>query len=168
MRKSLNYILKTLRKRALRKLCSAFFGNIDQYGRFEIISRDVKTGKEKKVGTVDNLITDWAHNTIAKCLLGYNPVSAGIEVKYVAIGDDNTAPSGSDETLVNEVFRNPYVQRSNSDSGETTIEFYISDTDYAGTIEEIGIFCGPSATSTADTGNLLSRAFQPQFHSICE
>ena len=124
-------------------------------GRYEIWSK--KNGKKKKIANVNNLIVDSSKNTLSKALMGVNATDS-LKIEYLAIGDDNTAPSGSDNKLINEVFRTPYVSRTNTDTGEITTEFYILDSDYSGSIEEIGIFGGNSASSTADSGNLISRA----------
>lgn len=78
------------------------------------------------------------------------------EIKYLAIGDDNTAVTASDITLGNEVHRSYYVLRERSSQKIITTEFYITDSEFNGTIEELGIFCGNEASDTTDSGNLLS------------
>ncbi|MFW9878285.1 MAG: hypothetical protein ACFFG0_34825 [Candidatus Thorarchaeota archaeon] len=135
-------------------------------GKYEIWS--IKNNKRKKIADIDNLIVNWAKNTLATALMGTDYVMENVKIKYLAIGDDNTAPLGSDSTLVNEVFRTPFVSQSNTSTGEITSEFYILDSDYSGSIKEIGLFGGNSATATTDTGNLLSRALWSYTKSASE
>ena len=126
-------------------------------GKFEIFSKNIHTKKIIKIDEVKNLITDYAKYVLVNVLIGFEAVS-DIEIKYCAIGDDNTAVAGTDDKLYNEVFRTAYVSRSNPTSNVINTDFYVLDTDYSGAIEEIGIFCGTAATAAADSGNLLSRA----------
>lgn len=115
------------------------------------IENNIKTQIDEK----HNLIMDDAHNVVAKIFMGFSAVYY-YQIKYLAIGDDNTAVTGTDSTLTNEVYRVPFVVQANSSSKVVTTDFYITDSEFSGTIEELGIPCGVTASSTADTGYLLS------------
>lgn len=80
-----------------------------------------------------------------------------LEIKYTAIGDDNTAPALADTTLGNETFRKAVTTISKTDSTTLLTTTYIAPDEAVGTIEEIGWFCGAAAGAGADTGILLSR-----------
>jgi hypothetical protein len=82
-----------------------------------------------------------------------NPV-----ISYVALGTGNTAPSATDNQLVNEVLRKPVTSYANGATGEILITGYFSTSDAVGvTIQEIGFFGGGSATSAANSGALVAR-----------
>jgi hypothetical protein len=103
---------------------------------------------------IKNMVTDLALNKLINVLKGDD---SNMEVAYFALGDSTTAVSASQTTLGNEIFRTAFLSKWNSGTGQVTSSTYIIDTEVVGTIEEMGIFCGPSATITADTGNMLSR-----------
>lgn len=115
----------------------------------------IKDGLKKKIDEKHNLVMTDVHYRIARAFLGYS-LSFYYEIKYCAIGTDNTAVTATDPILGTEVFRTPYVSLTNATTTTVNATFYIITTDYTGSIEEVGLFCGSSATSAADTGNLLS------------
>lgn len=105
--------------------------------------------------TLKNRLMDAAINAEIDILRG---ISSDLEIKYIAIGTGIT-PIANDQTqLANEVFRtipsNPPTQTA---SGEITTDFVILETEAQVEIKEIGIFCGSTATSSANTGIMLSR-----------
>lgn len=134
-------------------------------GIFRIYSRNTKTNEVKKVGEINNLIMNDTLDTLINI---YANTSPDLELKYLAIGDGNTAVSGSDETLDNEVFRTAYDTRTKTNTGEITSVFYILDSDYSGSIEEIGIFGGSTAGAGADSGTLIARVLWSYTKSASE
>jgi hypothetical protein len=128
------------------------------YGTVEIIKSN---GSYRKI---KNLITNNALDEIIKSL--YYP-SPNIELKYIAIGDDDTPTAATDTTLGNEIYRFPILTKLRAGIGEVQSRGVLSSnqpSDYAGivTIKEIGFFCGSHAYNWMegagkDTGLLLSR-----------
>jgi len=122
-------------------------------GSFVIKSTNLKTG-EVTENTVKNRITNTALQAIINILDNVDP---DLDIKYLAIGTDNTPLNDNDTQLGNEIFRTQFLTSNNSATGQFTTTFAVLDNEAVGQWEEIGIFCGNSATSTANTGTLLSR-----------
>jgi hypothetical protein len=80
-----------------------------------------------------------------------------LEIKYLALGTSNTPVTVLDTKLGVEIFRTPIAAQSITAKGELTTEFIVLYNVAGGQIEEIGIFGGSTATSTADSGTLISR-----------
>jgi len=98
----------------------------------------------------------------------YQGNAADLEIKYLALGTDNTPVTDTDATLGNEIFRTPIVSQSKVGTGEILTEFIVLDTEAVGNIEEIGIFGGTGATASADSGALISRILWPKVKSNSE
>lgn len=107
-----------------------------------------------KEETIFNRITDLGLNTWADALVG---TASDIEIKFLALGTDATAIDDTDTQLGTEVFRTQDIALSKTATGKTQSEFFILDSEALATIKEIGIFCGSTATSSANTGLMLSR-----------
>jgi hypothetical protein len=123
-------------------------------GKWIITTKNKVDGKITQE-TVKNRVMDSALDALANCLLGITP---DFEVAYMALGTGNSPISDLDVTLNTEIFRTaPTVAPVKTNTGEITTEFTLLDSEAVATIEEIGIFCGSSATASANTGNLLSR-----------
>lgn len=88
-------------------------------------------------------------------LIGFVPESLILD--YCALGTDDTAATSSDTSLGSEGAR---VYRTNLyGQGDLIIgEYTFTTTEAIGTWSEVGLFCSPTATDTADTGLLWSRA----------
>lgn len=139
--------------------------NIRNIGEVQIIKKNTKTGRIKKVIKF-NRLTDIALNQL---ITVYSGISLNMISAYVAFGDDDTAVSDSDESLYNEVFRVPVISRLKSGTGQYTTRSILLDYEpdfapYSGVIEikEMGFYVGPSAMpwnegEGKDTGILLSR-----------
>ena len=121
-------------------------------GEFHITAR-YKDGREE-THVIKNRITNVALNKFVNILNGTDP---DMEIKYCAVGTDNTAINDNDTTLGNEIFRTQDLSSSQTATGEFTSTFAILDAEAVGTWAELGIFCGSTATATADTGTMLSR-----------
>jgi hypothetical protein len=122
-------------------------------GKYFIQVKNIKTGIIDNF-EINNIISAGALAEMAGILNGDSP---DIEIKYLAVGDDDTAVTGNETTLVNETFRTAVATLSIVSNTIVQSTFTILNTEAVGTIEEIGIFCGSTAGAGADTGLLLSR-----------
>ena len=113
-----------------------------------------KNGEVYEEDLVFNRITNTALDAIINILDNIDP---NLDIKYLAIGTDSSPLDDNDTTLGNEIFRTQFISSNNAAVGEFTTEFAILDSEAVATWQEIGIFCGDSATSSADTGIMLSR-----------
>lgn len=84
-------------------------------------------------------------------------IGANLDIKYLALGTDNTPITDTDTQLGNEIFRTAYVERTEPGTAQLQHRFIALTSDAVAQIEEIGIFGGATATSTANTGILISR-----------
>ena len=116
-------------------------------GRFEI---KTKNG----IFVLKNRIMNNAIDELLKALSGNEP---DIMLKYLAIGTGTTGLLNTQTQLENEVFRTPFITITKTGIGRLTSIATILDVDYDGPINEVGVFCGDSATTSADTGLMLSR-----------
>jgi hypothetical protein len=121
-------------------------------GIWKIKSKDIITGKIKQ-DEIKNRVMDTALNELMKVIEG---LSTDLEIKYLAVGTDNTPVTDSDLILGNEIFRTGYISRERVNNETTTI-FTILDNEAVDHIEEIGVFGGSSATIITDSGTLISR-----------
>ena len=103
---------------------------------------------------INNTITTTRKNLLASCL---RDSTEDAEIKFVALGSDNTSPTTSDTTLGTEVFRKQITSKVASGAGATTTTVYIAPDEAVTQIEEIGFFSGSSASSTTDSGTLYAR-----------
>jgi len=104
-----------------------------------------------------NLLTTVSQTARVQQLLGtYAGGADALEIKYFAFGDDATAPSVSDVTLGNELFRKQITSISASGGNvQSIVNLGSAEANFG--IREIGVFCGSLATATADSGTLLAR-----------
>ena len=122
-------------------------------GEFTITCIDETNGRYNEE-VVRNRITNVALQAMINALDGTDP---NLEIKYIAIGNNSDAIDDSDTTLGNELYRFPIATGTNGATGEYTSVFTILDSEAVAQWEEIGIFCGTSATATLNTGTMLSR-----------
>jgi len=110
------------------------------------------------IPTVDlNMIRDAYYGDVADC-----------EIKYMAVGDDNTAPALTDTILGNETFRKIMTAHSKPGDGQILTTVYIAPGEAVGAIEEIGWFSGAGAGAGADTGILSSRVLYSRVKTALE
>lgn len=102
-----------------------------------------------------NLITNVGLNMMRDGL--YGPGGAqDLEIKYFALGSDNTAPTLADTTLGTETFRKARTSQSKPGAGQQRYVQYIDPSEAIGVIEEFGWFAGAAATAAANSGIMVS------------
>ena len=123
-------------------------------GKFIIRVKNKITGKVTEE-VINNRVMNVVLNQLSDTLMGNAP---DLEIKYLALGISNAPVSDNQTQLGEEIFRTQPVNGPvRTQTGQIETEFIVLDTEAVGTIEEIGIFVGSSATASADTGTLLSR-----------
>jgi len=122
-------------------------------GKFKIKIKNVLSGKIEE-DIVNNRITDIALDKIINLLDNIDP---DLDIKYLAIGTGTSPVNNFDTQLDNEIFRTQAQNSENISTGEFETKFTVLESEAVATWEEIGIFCGNGATSTANTGTMLSR-----------
>jgi hypothetical protein len=122
-------------------------------GIFQIWEVNKYTREKKIIDEVNNLLMN---DCLDREIQIFEGVAPDAWIKYLGVGDDNTAVTTSDTVLGNERIRTYFTSQSKTGTGELTTDFYLNDSEANFEIEELGIFAGNLATSTADTGNLLS------------
>lgn len=125
-------------------------------GIYKVTIKNKKTG-EIKEEIIKNRLTDLYLNNVVSML--YSQYVSNFNIKYLAFGNSNAAVNNSDIRLGFEIYRTPPTLNSyRSDTGQVTTLFTLTENELNNEdIEEIGIFCGDSATNTEDSGFLLSR-----------
>jgi len=125
--------------------------NIGLKGHVEIFTRNLKTGKIKKICEGHNVITDVADYLIAKWVAG---LSRSTEITHCAIGTGSTAESAAQTTLVTEVYRKGVgsITTGGAASRDVITETSFGSLEANGnTIYEAGLFTAASA------GTMISR-----------
>jgi hypothetical protein len=112
-----------------------------------------------------NLITSAGKNLLAEAL---RESILDCEIKYVAIGSDNTTPNAADTTLGNETFRKAVTSQIAGGTGVTITNLYVAPEEAVGTIEEIGFFSGTFASATTDSGILFARVLYSRTKTAVE
>lgn len=105
-----------------------------------------------------NTLTTINQTIRQQMLLGtYTGELDALQIKYFAFGDGNAPPTPSDTKLENELYRKQITRISPSGTGTvlSTVSLGAQEANFL--IKEIGVFCGPNATASANTGTLLSR-----------
>lgn len=117
------------------------------FGDFEIISDDERF-------TIKNRITNAGLNLLRNAL---NGEVTSCEIKYLALGTSSATVSDTDTQLGAEIFRAPFVTTTKPDIGQLEKTVVILDNEAVAPIEEIGIFAGLTASSTTNSGIMISR-----------
>lgn len=121
-------------------------------GRIRVIT--IRDGRIVSVQEFENLITNVGLNLLISTLAG----ETDAEIKYIALGNNDTAPANTDTKLGNEFFRKLVTKQESGGTGKIITTTYIAPgeaNDY--TIKEIGWFAGVNATSTKDSGIMIAR-----------
>lgn len=115
-----------------------------------------------------NLITDAGLNMFRDALKGD---ITDLQIKYVALGNDATAPANDQTQLIAEQFRKAVTSRNVDPvtAGKLYTELYIADTEAnAFKCEEIGWFAGVDAAAGANTGIMIARILYSRQKSSTE
>lgn len=106
--------------------------------------------------TVTLTLTNVGHNLIRDALKGAD----NAKILYFALGSGTSTPAASQTKLDTELFRKAISSYANGAStGEALINCYVAPTDAVGAnIQEVGVFAGNSAKSTANSGIMVGRA----------
>ena len=136
---------------------------LDWQGKVKVKALDAD-GNVLQEDTINNLITTAGKNLLAKALRE----STDCEIKYIAIGSSNTAPSTSDSQLGSETFRKAVTSQVAGSSGVTITNLYVAPEEAVGTIEEIGFFSGSTASATTNSGTLYARVLYSRTKTAVE
>lgn len=98
------------------------------------------------------MLTDAGLELVAKALAGG---AENLQITYVAVGTDGTAPAATDTKLGAELFRKQYTQQTRAGLTVDT-ELYLAPSEAVGAIREVGWFAGDAAAA-ADSGVLVAR-----------
>ena len=134
--------------------------------RIRITVRDLSGAVLERVET-SNLITNLLFNLYRDALCG-DVTADELEIKYLAVGDDDTAPAVTDTTLGNETFRKALTSFNKPAIGQVETVFYIAPAEAVGTIKELGWFAGPLAGAGADSGTLVARVLYSRVKTALE
>lgn len=127
-------------------------------GHYLIRIIDAGSGRVLGAWRFDNQLTEINRTVRVQMLMGnYTGALDALEIKYFAFGTGSSAVSAGDTALDAEVFRKQITQISNPNPGivQTVVSLGSQECNY--NIREIGVFAGPNATATKDSGTLLSR-----------
>lgn len=124
-------------------------------GRYVIDAVDVRTGRVIWRKNVKNQLTAINQQVRTQLLTGTYS-GAGLQIKYFAFGDDPTPALPTQTQLGNELYRKQITNIAFTDSTVTTI-LSLNTSEALFRIREIGVFCGADATSTANSGIMISR-----------
>ena len=124
-----------------------------------------KDGNLIQEDKLKNLITTAGKNLLSQALRESN---TDCEIKYIAIGSDNTAVTTGDTALGNETFRKQVTSQAAGAAGVTITNLYVAPEEAVGTIEEIGFFSGASASATTDSGTLFARVLYSRTKTAVE
>lgn len=121
-------------------------------GTFQIV---IELPTRRQTVQLRNLITDAGLNYIRDLLDG--SVNPPTQIQYIALGSSNTAPAAGDVKLGNEVFRKQVTKQELPGTGQVASTVYIAPYEANQQVEEIGVYAGPAASATKDSGVLIAR-----------
>ena len=128
-------------------------------GKYVIELIDAVTMKKIKTIKFDNMLTSINSTIRQQMLMGtYTGNSNGLQIQYFAFGTGTTPVTINDTKLSNEVYRKQVTQISSPANGTVQSIVSLGAQEANFTITEIGVFCGPNASSSANTGTMISRA----------
>ena len=127
-------------------------------GHYLITAHDAKTGRLLWSQRIDNQLMAINQTIRTQMLLGTWSGSADdIQIKYFAFGTGSTAVTVNDTKLDSESFRKVATQVTNPSDGVVKSVCALTTGEANFVIKEIGVFCGSTATASADTGTMISR-----------
>lgn len=131
--------------------------SIKMSGGFDIEIINAETGDVLKRLHIKNQLTEINRTIRTQMITGsYTGGLNALQIKYFAFGTDGAAASASQTKLGAEQFRKALTQQAaNGGSVSSTVSLQTNEANFL--IREIGIFCGPDASGTADSGTMLAR-----------
>jgi hypothetical protein len=127
-------------------------------GSYLIKAINADTGEPMKIWRFDNQLTTINQDIRSQMLAGnYTAGNNALEIRYFAFGTGNTPPTASDTRLESEIYRKQVTQLTQSGAGVVTSVVSLGSLECNYHIQEIGVFCGPSATADENTGTMISR-----------
>lgn len=127
-------------------------------GSYDIIVRRADTGEIVDRQHIKNQLTVLNQTLRDSQLMGtYSAAADALKIKYFAFGTGTTPAATSDTQLVSEQYRKQLTTLDNPTPGTVQSVVSLGTGEANFTITEIGVFCGPDATGTANSGTLLSR-----------
>lgn len=128
------------------------------YGEYDIIIRRAADGSIVKRQHIKNQLTTVNQTLRDAQLMGtYSQPAGYLQIRYFAFGTGTTQAAQSDTQLEAEQFRKQLTTLDNPSTGtvESVVSLGTQEANFH--ITEIGVFCGPSASGTANSGTMLSR-----------
>lgn len=122
-------------------------------GKYKITKTNIETGEIKEY-EFNNMIMDRVLTQMIETLRG---TASNMEIKYLALGTGTATVLGTNTRLVAEIFRTPPISEATNSTTEIQHGFTVLATEAVAQIGEIGIFGGTTASSTSNTGILISR-----------
>lgn len=110
-------------------------------------------GELRETIELDNQLTEAYRQSILNQLAGQTAID--LEIKYLAVGTDNTPATAQDTTLGAELFRSVPTARTVVGTYMQTY-WVLTNEQGNGSLREIGVFAG-DATASPNTGTMLSR-----------
>ncbi len=122
-------------------------------GTFDIFIKS-QDGDWEHEQTIHNMITDSGLNLLRDSL--YSSTNDA-QIRYIALGTSSTSVTSSDTQLGSELIRKPIYSRTQGTTGSVQNVAIFFDTEAVAQIEEIGVFAGSTASTTANSGIMISR-----------
>lgn len=123
------------------------------FGQFDVFIKS-KDGEWEHEKTIQNTIMDVGLNLLRDSI--YSNTNDA-QIRYIAVGTSSASISTTQTQLGNEVFRKPIYSRSQIGIGSVQSVAILSDTEANVQIEEIGVFAGSTASTTINSGVMISR-----------
>ena len=127
-------------------------------GAWDIVAVDL-SGRVVWKKHIDNLLMAVNQSVRDALLMGTydaDDPATDISIKYFAFGDGTSTPTVNDTRLASERYRKQVTQITNPQAGTVSSAVSLGTNEADFVITEIGVF-GGAATSTANSGTLLSR-----------
>jgi len=130
-----------------------------------VIVVDERTGEVTALEALHNKITDAGLVHLVSAL---ESAAFDAELKYMAWGDDASAPAAGDTTLGNELGRKQVTKQEAGSTGEMVTTTILQATEANVQIEELGFFAGAGASATKDSGTLIARVLYSKLKTNSE
>jgi hypothetical protein len=103
---------------------------------------------------IDNTITTAGLNLLRNAIKGD---VTDCQLKYLAVGTSSTSVAITDTQLGAEIFRTPFLTYNTGGEGILQSTALLLDNEAVANIREVGIFAGSTASSTTNSGIMISR-----------